>query len=292
MGFGERQIRLLRARLSPKSIREREADGKIIRYLEGAYVVGEANRIFGFAAWSREIIEAKCVFTKQLGDRYSAAYVTRVRITVAAGERSIIREGSGAGEATTDSPGSAHERAAKAAETDATKRALVTFGNRFGLSLYRQKQDHASDGFGSANGKAKPPSRAENLETATGDGGPARQAAASIDIPTGRIEKSTLTFGEPQRLRNKAHLRYVASQPCAVCGRGRSQAHHVTFAQPRALGRKVSDEFTVPLCIEHHRELHESGNEREWWRTKQIDPTSLSRDLWTRSASSSVLTSA
>jgi len=136
MAFEKNQIRKLRAKLQPQHIRSREADGVTLRYVEGWHVISEANRIFGFDGWDRETIETKCVYTKQTGNRYAAAYIARVRIIVYAGERRITREGSGAGEATTYSPGSAHEMASKAAETDATKRALMTFGNPFGLSLY------------------------------------------------------------------------------------------------------------------------------------------------------------
>jgi recombination DNA repair RAD52 pathway protein len=100
-------------------------------------VIAEANRIFGFDGWDRETVASQCVWTKQLGARFTAAYVCRIRITVRAGDLRILREGSGAGEATVLTPGAAHELALKAAETDATKRALATFGNAFGLSLYR-----------------------------------------------------------------------------------------------------------------------------------------------------------
>ena len=99
-------------------------------------MVAEANRIFGFEGWDRETVASDCVWTKQQGSRYCAAYVARVRITVRAGETRIIREGCGVGESSALSPGQAHDFAAKAAETDATKRALMTFGNAFGLSLY------------------------------------------------------------------------------------------------------------------------------------------------------------
>jgi DNA recombination protein Rad52 len=279
MGFEDRQIRQLRARLNPKAIREREADGVTVRYLEGSHAISEANRIFGFDGWDRETLEAKCVYTKQIGDRYAAAYVTRVRITVNAGGTRVVREGVGAGEATTDSPGSAHERAAKAAETDATKRALVTFGNRFGLSLYGQKQDHGPDNQGNANGKPYAPFHANGSQT-NGVRSVEAEPMVTGSVPTGHIDKHALVLGEPRRIRDTAHLRYVASQPCAVCGRGRCQVHHITFAQPRALGRKVSDEFTVPLCAKHHRELHQNGDERDWWRKHEIDPTSIAQGLW------------
>ena len=85
---------------------------------------------------------------------------------------------------------------------------------------------------------------------------------------------------KPVRRRNKAHLAFVASQPCLVCQRSPCDAHHLKFAQPRTLGRKVSDEFTVPLCREHHRDLHRYGNESAWWANLQIAPTAVASELW------------
>jgi hypothetical protein len=82
------------------------------------------------------------------------------------------------------------------------------------------------------------------------------------------------------RKRNKAHLAFVAAQPCLVCQRSPCDAHHLKFAQPRALGRKVSDEYTVPLCRAHHRDLHRHGNELGWWANLQITPIEVARDLW------------
>jgi hypothetical protein len=75
----------------------------------------------------------------------------------------------------------------------------------------------------------------------------------------------------------------VAKQPCLVCGRRPADAHHLRFAQSRALGRKVSDEFTVPLCRGHHREVHRSGDEAAWWKKAGIDPTVPARVLWLQS---------
>ena len=85
------------------------------------------------------------------------------------------------------------------------------------------------------------------------------------------IDKSQLMIAEPKRLRDKAHLKFVATQPCLVCGRQPADPHHLRFAQPRAIGLKVSDEFTVPLCRGHHRELHQTGNELAWWKGRNID---------------------
>lgn len=86
------------------------------------------------------------------------------------------------------------------------------------------------------------------------------------------------------RRRNKAHLVFVGAQPCLICQRCPCDAHHLKFAQPRALGAKVSDEFTVPLCREHHFELHRHGNEMAWWANLQIAPLEAARELWEASA--------
>ena len=102
---------------------------------------------------------------------------------------------------------------------------------------------------------------------------PARRLSpASPGLVPAQIDKSVLAIAEPKRLRDKAHLRFVASQPCLVCGRQPSDPHHLRFAQPRALGLKVSDEFTVPLCRGHHRQLHQAGNEVAWWEDLKIKP--------------------
>jgi hypothetical protein len=94
------------------------------------------------------------------------------------------------------------------------------------------------------------------------------------------IDKSTLSFPEPRRARDREHVRHVAQQSCLVCGRKPCDAHHLRFAQSRALGRKVSDEFTVPLCRGHHRELHRYGDEAAWWSRAVIDPIAAARSLW------------
>ena len=97
-----------------------------------------------------------------------------------------------------------------------------------------------------------------------------------------KIDKSALAFPEPRRVRDKEHLKFVAQQECMICGRQPSDAHHLRFAQPRALGRKVSDEFTVPLCRTHHREVHRFGDETAWWQNSHLDPLSMAATLWKR----------
>jgi hypothetical protein len=94
------------------------------------------------------------------------------------------------------------------------------------------------------------------------------------------LDKSVLTLPAPRRIRDREHVKSVAKQPCLVCGRRPADAHHLRFAQSTALGRKVSDEFTVPLCRGHHREVHHCGDETAWWDKTGIDATAAARSLW------------
>jgi hypothetical protein len=95
-----------------------------------------------------------------------------------------------------------------------------------------------------------------------------------------RIDKGALSFPEPRRFRDRQHVKYVAGRPCLICGRQPSDPHHLRFAQPRALGRKVSDEFTVPLCRSHHREVHRSSDELAWWKQAGVDAVAIAQILW------------
>jgi hypothetical protein len=105
-------------------------------------------------------------------------------------------------------------------------------------------------------------------------------APATVERAAAKIDKSQLAIAEPKRLREKAHLKFVASQPCLICGRQPSDPHHLRFAQPRAIGLKVSDEFTVPLCRGHHRQLHQAGDERAWWKHQRMNALEIARGLW------------
>jgi ERF superfamily protein len=119
------------------------------------------------------------------------------------------------------------------------------------------------------------------------------QPASSVELRTqeparrapgaGGVDKSQLAHPEPRRFRDKEHVKFVAKQPCLICGRQPSDAHHLRFAQHRALGRKVSDEFTVPLCRGHHGEVHRWGDEAAWWTKAGIDPAIPARALWLES---------
>ena len=124
------------------------------------------------------------------------------------------------------------------------------------------------------------------------DGEPVAQEARSSAlraVPRKRqprvavIDKSVLALSTPRRIRDRDHVKLVAKQPCLICGRRPADAHHLRFAQSRALGRKVSDEFTVPLCRGHHREIHRCGDEAAWWKKAGIDPTVPARASWLES---------
>jgi hypothetical protein len=104
------------------------------------------------------------------------------------------------------------------------------------------------------------------------------------------VDKTVLALATPRRIRDGEHVKLVARQPCLICGRRPADAHHLRYAQSPALGHKVSDEFTVPLCRGHHRELHRCGDEAIWWNKTGIDPTAAAQALWrkTRPLSSTI----
>lgn len=132
MTFNEEQKKLLNQKIDKSNVKTRPGGGKDLSYVEGWHVIQEANRIFGFDGWSSETIETFCVSN----DPEWVTYLARVRITVG----NIIREGTGAGHGRRGSLGDKFESAVKEAETDARKRALMTFGDQFGLSLYDKDQ--------------------------------------------------------------------------------------------------------------------------------------------------------
>ena len=311
MGFSARQVKALRRNLDHRYVRTREANGRQLSYIEGWYAISEANRIFGFDGWSRETIESRCVLARENRGTFLAVYTARVRISVQASGSTIIREGHGSGEGRGASPGEVHDTALKAAETDATKRALATFGKPFGLALYGigkpfqqgmpvpSNQAEPTSRFGFHPDDTTPiprPSRyygrrhyAPLMDQLRKNSAEQKQSSTpplvpnGLDSVPGRIDKSQLAIAQPKRLRDKAHLKFVASQPCLICGRQPSDPHHLRFAQPRGIGLKVSDEFTVPLCRGHHRQLHQTGNEAGWWENLKIDALDREGPLETNS---------
>jgi DNA recombination protein Rad52 len=361
MAFADDQIKALSAKLSRNHVRVRESNGLELSYVEGWHVIAEANRIFGFDGWDRETVEASCVWEDRQGSKLSASYIAKVRLRVRVGDATVTRDGTGYGFGTDDKNGDAHESAMKEAETDATKRAMVTFGNAFGLALYDKEQRfvrpgrrkkapsskshlqwtlhspngadegiyveptklcsalkraitglpdiYAASGFWLHNHKliAALKDDAPDLRTSKGmhyadiiatlfaerlkelgstepEGGEVLQPRVknklASETPLERIDKSILPIGVGKRIRDKGHLKFVASQPCLICGRRPAHAHHLRHAQPRAMGKKVSDEWTVPLCATHHRTLHDAGNEEKWWKGQRVEPFPVATELW------------
>jgi Rad52/22 family double-strand break repair protein len=317
MGFSVKQVQALRRHPGRRHIRTREAHGRELTYLEGWYAISEANRIFGFDGWNRETVESKCVLARENRGTFLAVYIARVRVTVLADGATIIREGHGSGEGHGPSPGEVHDISLKAAETDATKRALATFGKPFGLALYGTGTKVAatptriadqSHHVGQRHHQVRlppddttpipRPSRyyGRRQDLVTRDRTQARHippllppSHGSSIVPSApglvppQIDKSSLAISEPRRIRDKVHLRFVASQACLVCGRQPCDPHHLRFAQPRAMGLKVSDEFTVPLCRSHHSDLHRYGDETVWWAKHKLEPLNVAAELWRQS---------
>jgi DNA recombination protein Rad52 len=362
MGFSQNQTKALKAKLSAANVRTRVKNGFTLSYVEGWRVIFEANRIFGFDGWDRETVDSSCIWKDNRSGRAVCSYMARVRIQVRAGDHLVIREGTGAGHCEANHMGEAHENALKEAETDATKRALSTFGNSFGLALYDKEQRYVrktpkkradsikkgdvvwvviSEGgtlteyhddpvafcgairlgleslsdpdqlqlFWEDNAatiedlrKAIPALQTEGgrhfadvlagiyssrLQAIADDeettaAPPEDFADAEIDEPSGAaaVSDTVIPIGSPRRVRDKPHLEFVASQPCLVCDRKPCHAHHIRFAQPRAMGMKVGDEWAVPLCFTHHRLLHEAGNEADWWAKHRLYPLKSAERLW------------
>jgi DNA repair and recombination protein RAD52 len=151
MPFSQTQLDALNAPLSRGVVKERKQAGRTFSYVEGWHVIAEANRIFGHDGWTSDTIEVHCVVEKdrligkELLPGWGVTYTAKVRIGVYFDDGSnVYREGYGAGHGIDQDLGQAHESAIKEAETDARKRALMTFGNPFGLALYDKAQSNVA----------------------------------------------------------------------------------------------------------------------------------------------------
>jgi DNA recombination protein Rad52 len=223
-GFSTRQIALLSAPLDRANVRQREQGRSRVSYLEGWQVIAEANRIFGFDGWQRSTLISRCVaeHERPIGrDRKSGwgvTYIARVRITITAGHRTLIREGSGAGHGIDTDLGLAHESALKEAETDATKRALMTFGNPFGLALYDKQQRQVS--------AATPPAENKPAQIQLTEAKPAHPRAAATDGP---LEPTAITALQER-------IKALAPAHLEAFSRGFRSAFQVPDAQPSLAG--------------------------------------------------------
>ena len=132
MSFTDKQISALNQPIDKKNVSERWADKRKtlkLAYIESWHVIREANRIFDYD-WSSETLKMDLVHA----DNFCVTYIAKVRVIV----NGIVKEGIGAGHGRGERvpAGDKHESAVKEAESDARKRALMQFGDQFGLSLY------------------------------------------------------------------------------------------------------------------------------------------------------------
>jgi len=232
-GFSPEQLAALAAPLDRANVRQREQGRGKVAYLEGWQVIAEANRIFGFDGWQRQTIAVRCVaqaerpIGRDQKPGWGVTYTARVRVTVTAGGRPpLIREGSGAGHGIDVDLGQAHESAIKEAETDAMKRALMTFGNPFGLALYDKQQRQVS--------------------TAGGQGeGPQRQAVLRPAVSRPKSVPPTQSTAPAQSRSATTDPGQVALNPETI-----QQLHNTLRALPRplleSLTRAFRKRFEVP----------------------------------------------
>ena len=205
MALSDTQVRQLRAKLDGKHVKTRNANGTDLHYVEGWHVIAEANRIFGYDAWDRRTLASHCVWSGPSGAYHGAAYTAKVRVSVRAGDITIVREGSGTGEGKAPTPGQAHELALKGAETDATKRALATFGNPFGLALYDREQLGVRKTRGASRSSREPlPIGPWVLRSSTG------KPVSSHDTPKSLRRSSEA--GHERSSRHRASLRCVGAE--------------------------------------------------------------------------------
>ena len=207
-GFSPEQLAALSAPLDRANVRQREQGRSRVSYLEGWMVIAEANRIFGFDGWQRQTIAIRCVaqaertIGRDQKPGWGVTYTARVRVTVnAGGLLPLLREGSGAGHGIDVDLGQAHESALKEAETDAMKRALMTFGNPFGLALYDKAQRQVSSAAGQGEGAQRPGGQPPS-PTTTSPGQDRTQTTASTSRPPALVEPGqvALDAGTIQRL--------------------------------------------------------------------------------------------
>jgi DNA recombination protein Rad52 len=143
MPFTNEQVAALSAKLNGTHVKSRSQAGRQLSYIEGWHAIAEANRIFGFHAWDRTLSALKELGApREVDGKWRVAWMATVRITVVTDNgMPVVRDGTGYGSGIDKDLGQAHESAIKEAETDAMKRALMTFGNPFGLALYDKTQE-------------------------------------------------------------------------------------------------------------------------------------------------------
>jgi len=251
MAFSDTQARQLKAKLDSRHVKTRQANGSTLNYIEGWHGIAEANRIFGYDAWDRRTLLNSCIWSGSNGEYFAAAYTAKVRICVRAGDVTVVRDGSGSGEGKAPTRGQAHDVALKAAETDATKRALSTFGNPFGLALYDPEQK----GVRKTKANIVPlPVESWTLRTSTGAEG------ATFDRPSEFADALRKAMNEAPDMetlftlweQNVDTVRSLRQQHLSKSGGAPQLVAHlkrcaVTLATPRVDGENPRKFTSVPL---------------------------------------------
>jgi DNA recombination protein Rad52 len=221
LGFSPEQLAALAAPLDRANVRQREQGRSRVSYLEGWQVIAEANRIFGFDGWQRQTIAVRCVaqaertIGRDQKPGWGVTYTARVRVTVTAGGMTpLVREGSGAGHGIDVDLGQAHESAIKEAETDAMKRALMTFGNSFGLALYdKQQREVTSSATPTPVPNANPRSRPGEVASLQQPQSPAQQEK---DPSLDPLDPGTI-WGYPDSVDSDQGLAVVSVRAAMYC---------------------------------------------------------------------------
>lgn len=217
--------------LQSGNVKSRQQAGRKLSYVEGWVAIAEANRIFGFDSWTRETIEMRLVSERerkigqQQKDGWSVSYIAKVKVIAFAGDTLVIREGFGAGHGIDADLGLAHESAAKEAETDAMKRALMTFGNPFGLALYDKEQTQVENGNTNGHNKPVAPNSAALADELIGalKERKTREAVKSWrGDPATQGKIDVLTDGDYDRVRLtlQAHVKSLPAEPVNPIGAG------------------------------------------------------------------------
>lgn len=219
-GLSEEQVDALQTKLDPANVRRRE--GKF-DYIEAHHAIREANRIFGPAGWLRDSSDMRCVFDGEYAGKggktgYLVCYTCRVTVRVRTEEGWVASDGWGYGESIGySSPGQCHEGAIKEAESDAMKRALVKFGDPFGLALYDKERENVAapppeppPGIG-ADGK---PQNLAGLANAMAiDGTPKKFVRPATELCEYDWEqRESFTPEQLQAIRIEAHSMWQAEQ--------------------------------------------------------------------------------
>ena len=143
--FVDKQLQVLKYDIEPSRIKSRTKGNINLSYLEGFDLIETANKVFGHGNWSYSITSLDQVSQETNSNQNVViCYKAVIKLTVYSLDHSkhISKEDVGFGTGIAKSLADAHEGGAKEAVTDAIKRAMRSFGNQFGNSLYDKSRNH------------------------------------------------------------------------------------------------------------------------------------------------------